>query len=365
MAVRADNLLVLIGWGEDEEDDRAMRAEHPDHLRYTGRDERIICAILYWMTARPSIHPAASIGHVHLTVVDLPRTLRFYRDVLGFHEAWTDGEHTVFLSTDGQYPFHLGLTTASAARPSGRTAGLYHAAFLFPDRAALGRVFQRLRAQGVRVDGASDHLVSEALYLRDPEGNGLELYADRPRERWPRRNGQIMMASEPLDLGSLLAAAGEMEAWTGIPPETRLGHIHLSVSDLRRAEDFYHGVLGFDVTTRDYPGALFFSTGGYHHHLGVNIWAGTGLAQPPAGIPGLGYFTVALPDREELSRIVRHAERSEVPIEGAVDHGLSVGVALRDWDGIRIELTVDREAGRVPPGRWTSAPVEVNAVLRD
>ena len=332
-----------------------------------GQSTRIICAILYWMTTRPSIHPRASVGHVHLTVADLPRMLRFYRDVLGFREAWSDGEHTVFLSADGRYPFHLGLTTASAARPTGRTAGLYHAAFLFPDRKALGRIYQRLRTQGVRVDGASDHLVSEAVYLRDPEGNGLELYADRPRERWPRRDGQIVMATEPLDLGNLLEAAGDTDAWTGIAPETRLGHVHLSVSDLRRAEDFYHGVLGFDVTTRDYPGAVFFSAGGYHHHLGVNIWAGTGLARPPAGSPGLRYFTVALPDREQLAGIVRRAERCEVPIDGATatDHGLYVAVSLRDWDGIQVVLTVDRQASRVPPDRWTSEPVEVNAVLRD
>ena len=314
------------------------------------------------MTARSSIHPAASVGHVHLNAADLPRMLRFYREVLGFREAWADGQ-TAFLSSDGQYPFHLGLTVASASRATRRAAGLYHAAFLFPTRAALGQTLLRLRSEGVALDGASDHRVSEAIYLRDPEGNGLELYADRPREQWPRQDGQIVMATEPLDLAVRLEEAQRAGAWTGIPPGTRLGHVHLRVSDLDRAEEFYHGVLGFDVTTRDYPGALFFSAGGYHHHLGVNIWGGTRPVPAPGG-PGLRYFTVALPDREVLADIVRRAESRDIRVEGAADHGLYDAVTLRDGDGISVVLTVDREPGRTLPARWKSEPIEVGAVFR-
>ena len=317
------------------------------------------------MTERTSIHPAASVGHVHLTVADLPRVHHFYRDVLGFRDAWAHGEDTVFLSSDGRYPFHLGLTRASAPRSSRRTVGLYHAAFLFPDRRALGRSFLRLETLGLPVDGTADHLVSEAIYLRDPEGNGIELYADRPRDQWARRDGQIQMTTEPLDVGSLREAADDAEPWTGIAPKARLGHVHLRVSDLGRAEDFYHGVLGFDVTTRAYPGALFLSAGGYHHHLGVNIWGGTGLVPLPQGSPGLRYFTVTLPDKEELVRIVHRTERREAQIEGAADHGLYEAVTLRDGDGISVVLTVDRVPGRVRPHVWKSEPIEVGAVLRE
>jgi catechol 2,3-dioxygenase len=193
--------------------------------------------------------------------------------------------------------------------------------------------------------------VSEAIYLRDPEGNGLELYADRPRERWLRRDGQIAMATEPLDLHSLLEAAGEPDAGTGISPGTRLGHVHLRVSDLDRAEDFYHSVLGFDVTTREYPGALFLSAGGYHHHLGVNIWGGTGLIPSPAEAPGLRHFTVTLPDTEDLAAIIRRVESRDVRIEETTDHGLREAVTLRDWDGIGVVLAVEGEPGQPRPGQ--------------
>ncbi len=313
----------------------------------------------------PALDPRTSVGHVHLTVRDLPGTLRFYRDVLGFREAWTDGGRTAYLSADGLYPFHLGLTQESEPPDAARARpGLYHAAFLLPTRRALARVVERLLSSGVMPDGASDHLVSEAVYLRDPEGNGLELYADRPRERWRRRGGQILMSTEPLDLDGLLAeAAGTGGAWAGIDPGTRLGHVHLRVSDLARAEAFYHGVLGFDVVLREYPGALFLSAGGYHHHIGVNVWGSRGAAPRPAGGVGLRYFTIALPDRRELVRLVRRAEQLGVRIEAAYDHGLSETVSLRDGDGIGVVLAVDRDGGRVPAAAWHSEPRPVAALL--
>lgn len=324
-------------------------------------------------TEEPTIDARASVGHVHLTVLDLERMLQFYRDALGFREAWRDGERTAYLSADGLYPFHLGLTALSTrprprggpAQPAGarrRSVGLYHAAFLMPDRGALARAVRRLLAQGVALDGAADHLVSEAVYLRDPEGNGLELYADRPRDRWVRRDGQITMATEPLDLQALLAEAGAAP-WAGIDPATRLGHVHLRVSDLRRAEAFYHGVLGFDVVVRTYAGALFLSAGGYHHHLGVNIWGSLGAAPAPPGAAGLRYFTVALPDRGALTGILRRAAAARVRVEHATDHGLCEAVSLRDADGIEVVLTVDRQAGRVDPARWTSRPLALDALL--
>ncbi len=316
------------------------------------------------MAETDAIAPTASVGHTHLIVRDLPGTVGFYRDVLGFRQAWTDGDRTVFLSADGLYPFHVGFTGDPAAgRPGRRSTGLYHAAFLLPGRRDLGRLVKRLLSRSVVIDGFADHLVSEAIYLRDPEGNGIELYADRPRDLWSHRDAQILMTTEPLDVEGLLAEAGPEAEWTGIHPQTRLGHVHLRVSGLERAEAFYHGILGFDVTLRGYSGALFLSAGGYHHHLGANIWSSRGAAPPPGGSAGLREFTVTLPDLHELARIVRRAERGRVRIEGAVDHGLCDAVTLRDADGIAVALTVDRSPGRVAPAGWKSTALDMDAVV--
>ena len=160
------------------------------------------------------------------------------------------------------------------ARPHG-TTGLFHLAILLPSRADLARALRRVADAGWRFTGASDHLVSEALYLHDPEGNGIEIYRDRPREQWRFVDGELQMDTLPLDLDSVLGelSGADTEA-NGMPAGTRIGHVHLNVAELSAAEDFYAGALGFDVTVRSYPGALFFSTGGYHHQIGVNTWAG-------------------------------------------------------------------------------------------
>jgi catechol 2,3-dioxygenase len=312
-----------------------------------------------------AIHPDTALGHVHLVTGDLSRLLQFYRAALGFQEARRDRD-TVFLSADGLYPFAFAFTEVPGATRRARTTGLYHAAILLPSRRDLARVFLRLRAEDVPLDGVADHLVSEALYLRDPDGNGLEIYADRPRERWTQRNGQIQMATDPLDLESLLAeASGEDQPWTGIPAGTGIGHVHLRVSDLQRAEAFYHGVLGFDVTVRGYSGALFLSAGGYHHHLGVNVWSSAGLPPAPPNSVGLRSFTIRVPQREELVRIVQRARAHDVTIEGAVDHGVCQAVMLRDGDGIGLALAWDRNAGRTSPALWREEPLDVDALLRE
>jgi catechol 2,3-dioxygenase len=284
-----------------------------------------------------AIHPETSLGHVHLAIGDLPRLLHFYREVLGFQGARRDGDETVFLSADTLYPFAFALTAVPGAVRRPRTTGLYHAAVLLPSRRDLARVFLQLHAREVPLDGVADHLVSEAIYLHDPDGNGLELYADRARAQWTHRDGQIVMTTDSLDVESLLSELGPGDqAWTGMPLGTRIGHIHLRVSDLQRAEAFYHGVLGFDVVVRGYTGALFLSAGGYHHHVGVNIWGGQGIPPAPPGSLGLQSFTIRLPHRQELVRIVRQAQAHRVRIEGAVDHGVYQAVTVRDSDGIGI-----------------------------
>jgi catechol 2,3-dioxygenase len=289
---------------------------------------------------------SASIGFVHLTVGDLGRVAGFYREVIGFKEAHRADNRTVFLSATGAYPFHIGLTGDPKARPRARrTAGLYHQAILVPSRADLGRSLRHVLKSGWPIQGASDHGVSEAVYFADPEGNGIEIYADRPRDRWTFVRDRLTMGTKPMDVDAVLAE-GEGR-WEGLSPGTRIGHVHLQVSDLAKAEAFYTHVIGFEVTVRAYAGALFFAAGEYHHHVGVNIWAGTDLAPASPEIRGLRHFTIRLPDRTALAQTVERLRAARLGFE-AYDHGLVLAVYARDPDAITVALTVDAD----PQAAW-------------
>jgi catechol 2,3-dioxygenase len=175
-----------------------------------------------------------------------------------------------------------------------------------PDRRQLAMSLARLAARRWPLDGASDHLASEALYLSDPEGNGIEIYRDRPREDWPQRDGSLAMDTLPLDLENLLAELGDSTQVEPLAPAgTTMGHVHLQVSDLAQAEEFYVAVLGFEVTVRAYPGALFVSAGGYHHHLGLNTWHSAGSPPAPPGAAGLRSYEVVVPSADELQNVLR------------------------------------------------------------
>jgi catechol 2,3-dioxygenase len=215
------------------------------------------------------------LASVSLQVADLERSLDYYQRILGLR-LLSRGPNGVALGAHGDdAPLVRLHERPGAASVSARALlGLYHFAVLLPDRAALGRFVAHLSQVGARA-GASDHLVSEALYLRDPDGLGIEVYADRPRTAWRARDREVEMTTEPLDLRSLVAAAGG-EPWAGMPAGTRMGHLHLHVGDLERASGFYHDALGLDRMVWSYPGALFLAAGGYHHHLGLNTWAGAG-----------------------------------------------------------------------------------------
>jgi catechol 2,3-dioxygenase len=259
---------------------------------------------------------ATHIGSVHLTVADLEAQRSFYERALGLRELERDGS-TVRLGPEGG-PVILELTGDPDAprRPHG-TTGLYHLAVLVPGRADLGQALRRVIESGWRFTGASDHLVSEALYLNDPEGNGIEIYRDRPREEWARSDeGVIQMATLPLDLDGVL---GEIEAAEPVPAlmpaGTHIGHVHLQVANLRDAETFYSGALGFEVMVRTYPGALFVSAGGYHHHIGLNTWESAGGSPPPEGSTGLRSFELVLPTADDANLVADRAREAGAQVE--------------------------------------------------
>ncbi len=233
----------------------------------------------------------AHIGAVRLTISNLDRSLAFYRDVLGFRELTRDGRVAGLGPEGGRVLVELHENPAAIPKPR-RTTGLYHFAILVPSRAALGRSLRRLEDRRWPMTGASDHLVSEALYLDDPEGLGIEIYRDRPRSEWRRVDGELAMATDPLDLQGVHDEAGAETAWTGLEAGTVVGHVHLHVPHLDAAEAFYCGRVGFEPMVRRYSGALFVAAGGYHHHLGLNIWTGVGAAPPPANAVGLRSFTI-------------------------------------------------------------------------
>jgi len=224
-----------------------------------------------------------SIGRVALTVHDLDRVSDFYQQAVGLHLLRAEAGFAA-LGVDHKVLLELRCDPA-ARRRAPREAGLFHTAFLLPTRADLGRWTGHARQTRQPLVGASDHGVSEALYLTDPEGNGIEVYADRPRSSWSWENGQVAMVTESLDMEALIASGGP-QSWQGIPTGSIVGHVHLQVGALAPAEAFYSGVLGLEVTCR-YPGAVFYGSGGYHHHLATNIWNSRGAGvriEPSTGL---------------------------------------------------------------------------------
>jgi len=276
------------------------------------------------------------LGPVRLQIADLARSLDYYERVLGFRVV-ERGSDRAFLAAHGDDNIVIELRERRDARPVPRRGrlGLYHFAILLPDRAALGRFLAHLAELG-QYAGMSDHFVSEALYLTDPDGLGIEVYADRPRSQWKHQDRQLTMATNPLDAPDLIAAANG-EPWTGMPAGTVVGHVHLYVSDIDQAAAFYHDGLGLDKMVWNYPGALFMSAGGYHHHLGTNTWA-AGAPRAEDDDARLLEWTVLVPSSRDAADAAGSIAAAGYPVEVSKEGESESWVATDPW-GTSLRLT--------------------------
>jgi len=259
------------------------------------------------------IDPRTHLGPVHYTVGSLDKMVAFYRDLLGFRLLWQEGNSAGLGAGEREL---LRLTQVDGAKRLRRTTGLYHTAFLLPTRWDLAHLIKRILVSGAPIHGHSNHGTHLAFYLPDPEGNGIELAWDFPRDEWPMTpDGMYDIARAPrsgIDLEELFAELErDSSPWEGLSPSTVVGHVHLHVSSLDASRAFYHGVLGLGVTldSEDF-GALFVSAGGYHHHVGANIWLGEGAPPAPPYATGLRYFTIVVPGQQELDRLIGRLEQA-------------------------------------------------------
>jgi catechol 2,3-dioxygenase len=297
-------------------------------------------------SARQQFKVASStkIGYVSLNVSNILRSLDFYKNILGFKVVSRPSRKKAILSVDGG-PSHLvellqverNANNNDTFNPLGTTkkrAGLYHFAILLPERKYLADMLQNLcdKRDQIHFDGFADHLVSESVYIRDPDFNGIEIYRDRPMSEWNWDGNRIEMATLPLNTSDLLKESTD-EGWKEMPSKTTIGHVHLHVRDLAEALKFYHEILGLNLTAT-IPTAAFFAAGKYHHHIAVNTWLGTNILPPsPQGI-GLNHFSIGLPSKAEYERLVRQLSRYGIGIEDLSERS----VFVQDMDGMRVRL---------------------------
>ncbi len=258
-----------------------------------------------------ALDPATRVGAVHLTVADLDRSVDYYRRTIGL-DVLDNGGGRASLGAGGREL--VGLVEEPGARPARGYTGLFHLALRVPERADLARWLAHAARDRVPLTGMSDHFVSEAVYLQDPDDHGIEIYRDRPREVWDGRVGE--MTTEPLDVEDLLGQLADpaTEPFDGLPPRTDMGHVHLRVADIPAAVGFYRDVLGMELMTTYGPHAAFLAAGGYHHHIGANVWQSLGAPAPPAGVATLRHATVILPAAAERDRVAgRIADAGQEP----------------------------------------------------
>lgn len=273
-----------------------------------------------------------------MNVSDMERSLTFFRERLGFKVI---RRTTNFTSLGAGTTEIIQLEEAKIGNGNAfrdpHTSRLYHFAVRVPSRLALAQVINQLQVTGTPLQGFADHLVSEAVYLSDLDGNGIEIYRDRPRDQWPREaDGRLKMATEPLDLEGVLSELGEVPARPFVlDPATRMGHIHLHVEDLEVAVGFYRDALGFDLVLRYGPSAAFLSAGSYHHHIGLNTWVAVGSAPPPEGALGMVRYVIEMPDQPSMDNVANNLRTAQVDFQ-THDNGL----IIRDPSGNEIKLSV-------------------------
>lgn len=306
-------------------------------------------------SAAAALPPATRLGPATLVVTDLNRSAEFYAGVVGIDVQWRgeleSGEQGLLLGSEGMEPV-LRLIERRAARPAGRTAGLYHVALRYPDRASLAHVVRRIAEQRVPIQGLSDHGTHEAVYLPDPDGNGLELETDRPRELWPPMAEEFSRGGPaPLNVDDLLATT------EGSPTASRadgvdMGHLHLHVRGTAEAEAFYRDVIGFSLIAA-LPSAIFMSAGGYHHHLGANVWNGVGVPPAAADAVGLHSWTIVVPDAASLAGVVERAGRAGYD---RVIAASDAAVVLRDPSGTAVEIETEEARSEASAAAMRPAP---------
>jgi catechol 2,3-dioxygenase len=283
---------------------------------------------------------ATRLAGVKLQISDLERSLGFYGTALGLR-LLERGDAWATLGRERSERVLIELVERKGTRPAGRSGrlGLYHFAILLPDRESLGRLVRHMMQSGIR-PGAGDHLVSEAFYLNDPDGHGIEVYADRPRSAWRRVGRELMLATDPVDVEALLRAGGDAP-WTGMPAGSVIGHVHLHVGNIEEAAAFFSEGLGFDRITWSYPGALFLGAGGYHHHLGTNTWAGPAAKPADGDVARLLEWTIELPDEESIASVGDQLEQAGY----TADRRGAGELVTRDPWGTQIRLRVGGEDG--------------------
>lgn len=277
--------------------------------------------------------PTTFVNHVTIKVEDLERSLAFYKEMIGF-KVLEQTASSANLTADGKTTILTIIQPENVIPKQGRTTGLYHFALLLPEKIDLANIVVHFVENGVPF-GSADHLVSEALYLQDPDGNEIEVYIDRDPSEWSWSGEEVTMTTDPLDFEALLKHRVPDKKWEGLPRETIMGHIHLHVSDLDKTEDFYVNGLGFDVVNRFGPQAIFMSTGKYHHHIGANTWNGVGAPTPPENSVGMESFVLVLPHEEAVQQTIENLEKV-----GATVTKVDGKIVTYDPSRNRIELAV-------------------------